>query len=68
MENKYEKNIHGVDWLIEMYYNNGQLHLRYEWNASRTATFIVEQYDESGKLTEKRIWNEDRTETFKVTN
>jgi hypothetical protein len=68
MKNKIEKNIHGVECVIEAYHLNGRLKARYEWNAKRTETFLVERHDESGKLIEKRIWNNSRTETLHATN
>jgi hypothetical protein len=60
------KNIHGDEYLIESYHEDGSISERLEWNHDRTKTFLVERYNKYGKLTEKRIWNEARTSTFKV--
>ena len=63
MENKIEKNIHGEDCVIEMYYSDGKLDARWEWNASRTKACLVEEFYRDGSVYGRCEWNHDRTET-----
>jgi hypothetical protein len=63
MESKTEKNIHGIDCVIESYHENGKIRYRFEWDASRTETRVVESYHENGKMQHRCEWDAYRVKT-----
>ena len=56
----------GYDISLCDFWENGNLHTRYEWSADKTVIDIVESYHVNGNLDSRLEWNADKTKTCTV--
>jgi antitoxin component YwqK of YwqJK toxin-antitoxin module len=63
MKTKTEKNIHGIDCVIENYHDNGNVCQQFEWNHDESCTYVVKSFYTNGQLSFECEWNKDKTKT-----